>query len=52
MKVLIEEKDGSDTYRPIPLTTLLSSCKELKDRFEIYVPNACGGETRITIFKE
>lgn len=52
MKILIEEKDETQTYRVVPIDSILDGVKRFKDRIEIYVPNVCGGETRITIFKE
>jgi len=52
MRFLIEEKDRTQEYKPIEIETLLEMVKNYKDRVCIYVPNACGGETKITIFKE
>jgi len=52
MKILIEEKDETQQYRIVSLDQLLSMIKDREDRYEIYVPNLCGGETRITIYKE
>ena len=51
MKLLIEEKDETQTYRPIPAQQFLEAVKCLSDRVVVYVPNLCGGETRITICK-
>ena len=51
MKILIEEKDEIQEYRIVPIEQLLAMVKNKEDRYEIYVPNLCGGETRITIFK-
>jgi hypothetical protein len=51
MKILIEEKDESQEYRPIPIEQFIEGTKIEKDRIIIYVPNVCGGETRITIYK-
>jgi len=51
MKVLIEEKDETQGYRVIPLEQFKEATYVFPDRIEIYIPNLCGGETRITIFK-
>ena len=51
MKVLIEEKDETQEYRVTPLSQFKEMTKDYGDRVEIFVPNLCGGETRITIFK-
>ena len=51
MKILIEEKDGSQEYRPISIEQFIQGIKLEKDRVIIYIPNACGGETRITVYK-
>jgi hypothetical protein len=51
MKISIEEKDETQEYRPAPIEQILGMVKVSKDRVVIYVPNLCGGETRITIFK-
>ena len=51
MKLIIEEKDESQQFRPIPVSQFLQSVKDHEDRVIIFVPNLCGGETRITIFK-
>ena len=51
MKILIEEKDESDEYRPIPAGQYLANVQDLADRVVVFSPNYCGGETRITIFK-
>ena len=50
-RISINEKDESETYRPVPIDQFLEMCKTYKDRIEIYVPNLCGGETRITIYR-
>ena len=50
-KIAVEEKDESQEYRPVPHERLLQMIQDKADRVEIYVPNACGGETRITIYK-
>lgn len=52
MKILIEEKDESQEYRPVPIDSFIQMVKIEKDRVLIYVPNLCGGEIRITILKE
>lgn len=51
MKILIEEKDETQQYRPIPVGQFLSAVADLRDRVVIYLPNCCGGETRVSIFK-
>ena len=51
-KIAVEEKDDLQEYRPVPLERLLQMIKAKADRVEIFVPNACGGETRITIYKD
>ena len=51
-KIGIEEKDESQGYRPVPLEQLLQMIKNKADRVEIFVANVCGGETRITIYKD
>lgn len=51
MKISIEEKDESQTYRPVPVDQLFEMLRNKPDRIVIYVPNLCGGETRISIFK-
>lgn len=51
MKILIEEKDETQTYRPAPIDQLFDMVKLYKDKIVIYVPNMCGGETRITVFR-
>lgn len=51
MKILIEEKDETQDYRIVPIKQFIAMIKEKEDRYEIRVPNLCGGETRITIFK-
>lgn len=50
MKVSIEEKDEIG-YRPVPLEQLNEMVKLARDKVVIYVPNLCGGMTRITLFK-
>lgn len=52
MKILIEEKDETMEYSTISPEQYKEAVKEMKDRYELYIPNACGGESRITIFKE
>jgi len=52
MKILIEERDKTQEYRIVSMDQLLSMVKDKGDRYEIYVPNVCGGETRVTIFKK
>ncbi len=51
MKISIEEKDETQSYRPAPIDQILQMVKAFKDRIEIYVPNICGGETRVTIYR-
>jgi uncharacterized protein YnzC (UPF0291/DUF896 family) len=51
-KIAVEEKDESHKYRPVPLERFLQMIKAKADRIEIFVPNVCGGETRITIYKD
>jgi len=53
MKLQIDEKDETQTYRPAPIQQLLEMVKLSEDgnTVIIYVPNACGGETRITIYE-
>lgn len=51
MKISIEEKDETQKYRPAPIDQILQMVKVYKDRVVIYVPNLCGGESRITIFR-
>lgn len=51
MKLLIEEKDESQTYRPVSVQQLLEMVKVNGDKVLIFVPNLCGGETRITVFE-
>lgn len=51
MKILIEEKDETQKYRVVPLAQFLQMAKDFPDRIEVFIPNLCGGETRITIFK-
>lgn len=50
MKIAIEEKDETQSYRPVPIDQFIEMIKCKKDRIIIYVPNLCGGETKITIF--
>ncbi len=51
MKLSIEEKDETQEYRPVPIQQLLEMVKLEKGKVIIYVPNLCGGETKITIFE-
>ncbi len=51
MKILIEEKDETQTYRIAPVDQLIEMLKRYEDRIEIFVPNLCGGETRITVYR-
>jgi hypothetical protein len=51
MKIAIEEKDESQTYRPAPIQQILEMTYVYPDRIVLFVPNLCGGETRITIYK-
>ena len=51
MKILIEEKDETQTYRIVPVEHLLSCMKVYPDRIEIFISNECAGETRITVYK-
>lgn len=51
MKIAIEEKDDTQKYRVIPIEQFMEAVKDYEDRIEIFVPNLCGGETRVTIFK-
>ncbi|MFA5307094.1 MAG: hypothetical protein WC365_06615 [Candidatus Babeliales bacterium] len=51
MKIAIEEKDESQTYRPAPIQQILEMTFVYPDRVVLFVPNLCGGETRITIYK-
>ena len=50
MKLSIEEQDENG-YRPVPLEQFHQMIKMHSDKIVIYVPNLCGGETRITLFK-
>jgi hypothetical protein len=50
MKIAIEERDETQEYRPAPIEQILQMVKVYEDRTVIFVPNLCGGETRITIF--
>lgn len=51
MKILIEEKDETQTYRVVPIDQYLEMVKLYKDKIEIFVPNLCGGESRITVYR-
>ena len=51
MKILIEEKDETQGYRVVPVEQFKDMTRVELDRIVIFVPNLCGGETRITIFK-
>jgi len=51
MKILIEEKDETQTYRIVPIDQLLEMVKLFNDRIEIFVPNLCGGETKLTVYR-
>lgn len=51
MKLQIEEKDESQTYRPVSVQQLLEMVRVDGDKILIFVPNLCGGETRITVFE-
>ena len=51
-KIAVEEKDESQEYRPVPVERFLQCVKNFSDRVEVYVENVCGGETRVTIWKE
>ena len=53
MKLQIDEKDETQTYRPAPIQQILEMVKlsDNGDVITIYVPNACGGETRITLYE-
>ena len=53
MKLQIDEKDETQTYRPAPIQQILEMVKLSEDGniIIIYVPNACGGETRITVYE-
>jgi hypothetical protein len=51
MKLQIDEKDETQTYRPAPIQQILEMVKVNGDVITIYVPNACGGETRITLYE-
>ncbi len=51
MKLLIEEKDETQSYRPISAQQFLQSVKADNQKVVIRVPNMCGGETRITIYE-
>lgn len=51
MKVLIEERDETQEYRVVSIDQWMEMVKVLDDRVLIYVPNLCGGETKITLFR-
>ncbi|MDT8782729.1 MAG: hypothetical protein IAX22_08835 [Candidatus Bathyarchaeota archaeon] len=51
MKLQIEEKDESQTYRPVSVQQFLEMVRIDGDKVLIFVPNLCGGETRITVFE-
>ena len=51
MKLKIEEKDETMSYRPIDIERQSQMLKDYYDRLEILVPNQCGGETKITVYK-
>lgn len=51
MKLLIEEKDESGGYRVAPLEQMIGMVRMYEDRVVIFVPNGCGGETRLTFYK-
>lgn len=52
-RIKIEEKtDEHGEYKPYHFSDIINMIKETPDRLTIIVPNACGGETRVTIFKE
>ena len=51
-KLSIEDKDKTDEYRPVSLDKFFQMVEDQTDRVIVTVPNMCGGETRITIFKE
>ena len=51
MKILIEEKDETQTFRIVPVDHLLNCMKDYPDRVEVFTSNECGGETRVTVFK-
>ena len=47
LNVQVFEKDGSQKYRRHPEEAQM--IKFFVDRIEVYVPNLCGGETKIVI---
>ena len=51
MKISIEEIDETERYRDVPLEQFLEQVQDFHDRVVLYIPNLCGGETRITIYK-
>lgn len=51
MKLLIEEQDETQGYRPVPAEQFLAMVKVKYDRVEVCVPNL-HGMRRITFFKE
>lgn len=51
MKIMVEERDETQRYRPAPIEQLFEMIKIFDDRIIVYVPNMCGGETKVTIFK-
>jgi hypothetical protein len=51
MKLKIEEKDETQKYRPVAVQQLLEMVKIIGDEVVIFVPNLCGGETKITIYE-
>ena len=50
MKILIEEKDETQQYRPTPIQQVLQMVKCFDDKVVVYVPNLCGGQSKITIY--
>jgi len=51
VKIAILEKDESQKYHPVPVDQFKQMVKCRRDRIIIYVPNLCGGETKIIIFR-
>lgn len=51
MKLLIEEQDETQDYRPVPVEQFLAMVKVKHDRVEVRVPNL-HGMRRITFFKK
>ena len=51
MKLKIEEKDETQTYIPVAIQQLMEMVKVADKEVVIYVPNLCGGETKITIYE-